>query len=310
MVLNSPALLRWVAFAGIVANVVIVVTGGAVRLTDSGLGCPTWPECTDGSLSTTPEMGIHGVIEYGNRLLSSVVSVIALAGVAVALIQRRRRPRTLRPAIAVLAGVAAQGVIGGITVLTGLNPWIVGGHFLVSMAILAAAYTFWRRTGEHDADPVPRALRSLAAVTLAVSVLVLVLGTLVTGSGPHAGDAESGRNGLDPEAAAQLHADAVFLLIGLSIGLWLALRTVGAATAARAAGVLVLVELSQGAIGLVQYFTNLPEVVVGVHMLGACLVWLATLAAFAAVRHGGTTPPPAQVRSTTTVDTPAAASRS
>jgi cytochrome c oxidase assembly protein subunit 15 len=309
-VLYSPALLRWVAFAGIVANVVIVVTGGAVRLTDSGLGCPTWPECTDGSLATTPEMGMHGVIEYGNRLLSSVVSLIALAGVAVALVQRRRSPQTLGPAIVVLVGVVMQGVIGGITVLAGLNPWIVGAHFLVSMGILAAAYTFWRRTRDTTTDAVPRGLRHLAVAVTAASALVLVLGTLVTGSGPHAGDAESGRNGLDPEAASQVHADGVFLLIGLSIGLWLALRAVGATTAARAAATLVAVELSQGAVGLVQYFTNLPEVLVGVHMLGACLVWLATLAAIASVRRGDAPAPPAQVRSTTTVETPAAASRS
>jgi cytochrome c oxidase assembly protein subunit 15 len=148
------------------------------------------------------------------------------------------------------------------------------------------------------------------AATVAVSALVLVLGTLVTGSGPHAGDAVSGRNGLDPEAASQLHADAVFLLIGLSIGLWLALRAVGATIAARAAATLIAVELSQGAVGLVQYFTNLPEILVGVHMLGACLVWLATLAALASVRHRETQTPPAQLRSTTTVETPAAASRS
>jgi cytochrome c oxidase assembly protein subunit 15 len=257
-------------------------------------------------------MGIHGVIEYGNRLLSSLVSAIAVAGVVVAFVQRRRRPGVLLPALAVLLGVGAQGLIGGITVLTGLNPWIVGLHFLVSMAILAAGYTFWRRTAERSGDAVPAAVRRLAAVTTAVSALVLVLGTLVTGSGPHAGDAESGRNGLDPETVSQLHADAVFLLVGLSIGLGYALRAVHAPRAARSAAILITVVLAQGAIGLVQYFSDLPEVLVGAHMLGACLVWLATLAMYAVTR--GTTPQtpqaPAQPRSTTTVETPAAASRS
>ncbi|WP_374197511.1 heme A synthase [Micromonospora sp. RL09-050-HVF-A] len=277
----STTLLRRLAYASIVANVAIVVTGGAVRLTASGLGCPTWPRCTDASYTTTTEMGVHGVIEFGNRLLTFAVGAIALATLLAVLAQRPRRPGLTGLAVAVFLGIPAQAVIGGITVLTNLNPWVVGLHFLASMAVIAAAYALWRRIVDPDgpAEPVvPRPLRTLARLTTAVSVAVLVVGTWVTGSGPHAGDHGAARNGLDPETISQVHADGVFLLIGLSVALVLALRAVGAAGPARAALVLVAVELGQGLIGFVQYFTHLPGVLVAAHMLGSCLVLLATLA--------------------------------
>jgi cytochrome c oxidase assembly protein subunit 15 len=269
------------ALASVVANVAIVVTGGAVRLTGSGLGCPTWPRCTDGSYVTTPEMGIYGVIEFGNRMVTFVVGLIALAGLVAVLLDRSRRRALLPLAVAVFLGIPAQGIVGGITVLTNLNPWVVGLHFLASMAVLWAAYAFWRRTVEPDgpaAPTVPAPLRILTLVLTVVSAAVLVIGTWVTGSGPHAGNHGAARNGLAPELIAQLHADAVFLLIGLSVAAWFALRTVGATGPARAALVLIAVELGQGLIGFVQYFTHLPEILVGAHMLGACLVWLAVLA--------------------------------
>ncbi|WP_436970749.1 COX15/CtaA family protein [Micromonospora rifamycinica] len=284
----STTLLRRLAYASIVANVAIVVTGGAVRLTASGLGCPTWPRCTDGSYTTTAEMGVHGVIEFGNRLLTFAVGAIALATLLAVLAHRPRRPG-LRPlAVAVFLGIPAQAVVGGITVLTNLNPWVVGLHFLASMAVIAAAYALWRRVVDPDgpAGPVvPRPLRTLARLTTAVSVAVLVVGTWVTGSGPHAGDHGAARNGLDPETISQVHADGVFLLIGLSVALVLALRAVGAAGPARAALLLVAVELGQGLIGFVQYFTHLPAVLVAAHMLGSCLVLLATLAVLWSTRQ-------------------------
>ncbi|MFU8852899.1 COX15/CtaA family protein [Micromonospora sp. SL1-18] len=277
----SAALLRRLAYASIIANVAIVVTGGAVRLTRSGLGCPTWPRCTDASYVVTPEMGVNGVIEFGNRLLTFAVGIIALA-VLLAVLARQPRPRGLLPlAIAVFLGIPAQAVIGGITVLTDLNPWVVGLHFLASMAVIAAAYALWRRAVEPDAPAtptVPATLRTLALLTTAVSAAVLLVGTWVTGSGPHAGDKGAARNGLDPESISQVHADGVFLLIGLSVALLFAFRAVGAARATRAAAVLVAVELGQGLIGFVQYFTHLPGALVAAHMLGSCLVLLATLA--------------------------------
>jgi heme a synthase len=275
-------LLRRLALASLVANVGIVVTGGAVRLTASGLGCPTWPRCTDESYRTTPEMGVHGVIEFGNRLLTFVLVAVAVAGLVVAWRQRPRRRDLVGLAAAVLAIVPVQGVIGGITVLTNLNPWVVGLHFLASIGVITAAWAFWRRTVEPQGPVrvvVGRPMRQLVGVVTAASLAVICVGVVVTGSGPHAGDAGAKRTGLDPQTVAQVHADLVFLLVGLSVALWFALRAAGApATAVRAAGTLVLVELAQGLVGFVQYFTDLPVVLVGSHMLGACLVWIATLA--------------------------------
>ncbi|MGK5518851.1 COX15/CtaA family protein [Micromonospora sp. URMC 107] len=285
----STALLRRLAYANIVANVAIVVTGGAVRLTASGLGCPTWPRCTDESYTTTPEMGVHGVIEFGNRLLTFVLVLIAGATLLAALLHRPRRRSVVLLAIAVVLGIVAQAVIGGITVRTQLHPSIVGIHFVVSMVLLLAAYALWRRVDEPDAPKVllvPGPIRALAWTTVAASAGVIVLGVAVTGSGPHAGDADAVRNGLDPQTVSQVHADLVFLLIGLSVGLWLALRAVGAPPGAvRAAAVLLVVELGQGVVGFVQYFTDLPALLVGAHMLGSCLVWLATLAALWSIRE-------------------------
>ncbi len=285
----NSRLLRPLALASLIANSALVVTGAAVRLTGSGLGCPTWPRCTAESYTTTAEMGVHGVIEFGNRLLTFVLVAIALACFVAALLQRPRRRSLILLSLAVGLGIPGQGVIGGITVLTNLNPWVVGLHFLLSMALIAGAYALWKRAAEGDGPPrslAPRPLRTQAPLTAQVSAAVIVVGVVVTGSGPHAGDENAKRNGLDPETVSQAHADLVFLLIGLSVALWFALRAVGAPPAAvRAAGVLVLVELAQGLVGFVQYFTQLPVLLVGVHMLGATLVWIATLAMLRSLRE-------------------------
>jgi cytochrome c oxidase assembly protein subunit 15 len=281
--LRSPVTLRRLALTSVIVNVGIVVTGGVVRLTGSGLGCPTWPRCTDDSYTTTPAMGYHGAIEFGNRTLISVVGAVAVAGVLVAWLQRHRRRAALTPAVGVLFGVAVQGVVGGITVHLALNPWTVALHFLLSMALLALAHAFWMSTREKaDSWRAPVAVKTLGGLLTAISGTVLVLGTVVTGSGPHAGDQKAARTGFDPQAVAQLHADGVFLLVGLSIAAWLALKALGAPH--RTALILVIVELSQGTVGFVQYFTNLPIAVVLLHMLGACLVWLATLSTLATLR--------------------------
>jgi cytochrome c oxidase assembly protein subunit 15 len=308
-VAGSRATVRRLTLASLVANVVIVVTGGAVRLTGSGLGCPTWPRCTDESYVASPEMGVYGAIEFGNRVVSVVVGLIAVAVVLAVAYGRPRRDARRRallpPAAGVLALVIVQGVIGGISVRVHLNPWVVAAHFLLSMVLLAVGYTLWRRAVDRPAATVPAPLRTLTRLLTAVSFLVLAAGTVVTGSGPHSGDADAGRTGLDPQTVSQLHADAVFLLLGLSVALWLALRAAAAPShAVRAAGTLVLVELAQGVVGFVQYFTNLPVLAVGLHMLGACLVWLSTLAVLASV---GGRPGPAAARATEPAIGPAAA---
>jgi cytochrome c oxidase assembly protein subunit 15 len=282
-VIGSPATLRRLALASVIANVGIVVTGGAVRLTGSGLGCPTWPHCDGNSYVTTPAQGYHGVIEFTNRTLTFIVTVLAALCLIAAWAQARdaigRRAR-IGWALGVLASIPAQAVLGGLTVLSKLNPWLVACHFLLSIAIIAAAYQLWIRCRPERFEAPERpaiALRALAWAIVGVTAVVIAAGTVTTGSGPHAGDEHAKRTGLNPENVAQLHADLVMLLIGLSVAAWFALRVTGASRGARAAALLVVVECAQAAIGFVQYFTNLPIVLVGAHMLGACTVWLAAL---------------------------------
>lgn len=279
---TAPAVVRRglvpLAWASLVANVVIVVTGGAVRLTASGLGCPTWPRCTDASFRPHGSLGIHGAIEFGNRLLTFVLVAIAIATVVVAWRSGRRVVRRL--AVLLFLGIPAQAVIGGITVLTDLNPWVVALHFLVSMAMICAAVLLVREARRPGQAPyAPRSpLAPLAWSTFAVGWVALYLGTVVTGSGPHAGDLDAPRNGLDPAAASQAHADAVFVLLGLSVALLLVVRIRTAAgpladaEARRSVSVLMAVLLAQGTVGFVQYATDLPIVLVALHMLGAALM--------------------------------------
>jgi len=264
---NLSRLVRPLGWASLVANIAIVVTGGAVRLTGSGLGCPTWPRCTDESFRAHGDLGLHGAIEFGNRLLTFVLTAIAIATFVAAWQTGRRSLRRL--ALVLALGVPAQAVLGGITVLTDLNSWLVALHLMLSMAMIGVAVLFLRRID----DPVDAPARwtrgrvpTLAWLTFATAWAVLYLGTVVTGAGPHAGDAQTERNGLDPVQVSQLHADGVFLLVGLTVGLLLA-----AGTARRAVAVLLAVELAQGTIGFVQYFTDLPEILVGFHLLGASL---------------------------------------
>ena len=272
----SPQVLRELALASVVANVVIVATGGAVRLTSSGLGCPTWPQCTSSSLTPTKAHSFHGVIEFTNRQLTFVLGLIAVLTLLAAYRQRRE----VLLALLAFAGIPAQALLGGITVLTDLNPWTVAAHFLLSMSIIAVTTVlWWRLRGGSRAGFAPAVVLSrLIALT---TVVVLALGTIVTGSGPHAGDVQAGklnRMGFDPGGIAQLHADSVMVLVGLTVGLVVLLHAVGADRAMRReAWWLLGIELGQGVIGYVQYFTHLPAGVVAVHVLGACLVWIAAL---------------------------------
>jgi cytochrome c oxidase assembly protein subunit 15 len=270
---RATSTLRRLALASVIANVVIVVTGGAVRLTGSGLGCPTWPSCTDRSLTPTRRYAAHGLIEFTNRQLTFVLVAVVLATLAAALLRRQERGLALLLA----ASIPAQAVLGGITVLTKLNPWTVAAHFLLSIGIIAVAFLLWWRVR----GPAPRTVPARSGILgtgwllVGITAAVLAAGTVVTGSGPHAGDkGATHRIHIAPSSVAQLHADLVMLLIGVTVGLVL---LAGGGPVRRAGWWLLGIELAQGGIGYLQYFTHLPAVLVGVHMLGACLVWLAAL---------------------------------
>lgn len=271
--------LRRILLTNVVLEVGIVVTGGLVRLTGSGLGCPTWPECVPGSFTPVAHQaqGIHKVIEFGNRTLTSVVGLAAIAVILAVWKLAPGRRSLLRLSTLPLLGVVAQALLGGITVLTGLNPATVAAHFLLSMVIVAISTLLLVRAGEGDAAPTPVARREvglLARVTVALGAVVLALGTVVTGSGPHSGDAaHPTRFGFDPRSVSWLHADAVMLFTGLVVAMLVAVRLVDAPARTRRAWTWVLVvTLAQGVVGYVQYFTGLPEAVVAAHMLGASLL--------------------------------------
>lgn len=287
---------RWLSpilLANLVAEVAIVVTGGLVRVTGSGLGCPTWPECVDGSITPTIEQaeGIHKWIEFGNRTLTGVLGLLALATIVAVWRWAPRRAMKVA-AVTVFVGVLVQAVLGGITVLLGLHPATVAAHFLVSMGLVAAASYLWFARHETGAAPVPLVppiVTRLAWATTAVGGVVLFLGTLVTGSGPHSGDAdEPARLGFDPRTSSWLHADVVMLFVGLVVATWLTARLTSK-DADRAPGrawfAVLAVSLAQGVVGYVQYFTNLPEALVIAHMLGATLLVVALTNGILALRR-------------------------
>lgn len=278
----SPRIVRRAALSAVVMSVLIVVTGGAVRLTGSGLGCDTWPKCTDDSLIATPEQGLHGAIEFGNRMLTYVLCAAVGWAIIAARSAKPGRPGLTRLAWSQFWLVMANGIIGGITVLTELNPWTVAGHFLLASALLTVTTLTWLRTGEGDGAPrprVPRPVRKLSWALIISSVVLIAAGTTVTGSGRHAGDSsEVPRMPFDYVTVAHVHAVFAWVVCALAVAMWLVLRVVDAPADTRArARDLVLVLLAQGAIGYVQYFTDTPEVLVGSHMLGSCLVWIAVL---------------------------------
>jgi cytochrome c oxidase assembly protein subunit 15 len=263
--------LRRIVLVNLILEIGIVVTGGLVRLTGSGLGCPTWPQCVPESFTPVPyqAQGFHKLIEFGNRTLTSVVGIAALL-VIVAIWRWAPTRRALRRiSFLPLAGVLLQAVLGGITVLTGLNPAIVAAHFLASMVLVSLSAYLLYRVGEGDDAPVALVrpeIRSLAWVTAALGAVILMLGTMVTGSGPHSGDAATPRFGFD-------HADAVMLFVGLVVAVLLAVQLTASDPRPRKVWHAVLgITVLQGLIGYVQYLTGLPEVLVLVHMLGASLL--------------------------------------
>ena len=253
----------------------LVVTGGAVRLTGSGLGCPTWPECTPGSYTPVPhqaEPQLNVWIEFANRLLTFVLIIASLVVIIAVLKSKRKDLRGL--AIGQFLGIFGQGILGGITVLTDLNPIPVAGHLLLSIILIAGATSLYSRRYLPAVFVEAESLTSrISKAHIAISFLVIVLGTIVTGSGPHAGDAQAKRFGFDIRTVAWMHADVVIILLGLTLAFYVAQGT--SAKTKKTIKTFTVIALAQGAIGYVQYFTGIPEVLVAAHLLGATLVWIA-----------------------------------
>ncbi|MFF7140126.1 MULTISPECIES: COX15/CtaA family protein [Streptomyces] len=286
----DPRTVRRAALAALVMSVVIVVTGGAVRLTGSGLGCPTWPQCTDDSLTTTRAMGVHGVIEFGNRMLTYVLCAAVGWAIIAARSQKPWRRSLTRLGWAQFWVVMGNAVLGGIVVLVGLNPYTVAAHFLLSTALITVATVMWQRTREGDAAPRPlvgRAVRQLVWFLVVAAVLLIAVGTVVTGAGPHAGDSsEVARIEIDWETVAKVHAVLAWIVVTLTFALWFILKAVDSpASPLRRTRELFVVLLLQGVLGYVQYFTHLPEVLVGLHMFGSCLVWIGVLRVLLSLRE-------------------------
>ncbi|MFF4395587.1 heme A synthase [Streptomyces sp. NPDC001480] len=286
----APRTVRRAALAALVMSVIIVVTGGAVRLTGSGLGCPTWPTCTDDSLTTTRAMGFHGAIEFGNRMLTYVLCAAVGWAIVAARAQKPWRRSLTRLGWAQFWVVMGNAVLGGIVVLVGLNPYTVAAHFLLTTALITVATVMWQRTREGDGAPrllAGKAVQQLVWFLVAASVLLIAVGTVVTGAGPHAGDStEVKRIPIDWETVAKLHAVLAWIVVTLTFALWFVLKAVDAPKGPLdRTRDLFLILLAQGVIGYVQYFTHLPEVLVGLHMLGSCLVWIGVLRVLLALRE-------------------------
>lgn len=289
----APAWLVNIFRVNLGVQVGIVVTGGLVRLTGSGLGCPTWPECVDGSLVPTSrqEEAWHKYVEFGNRLLTFLLGLAALAAIAGVVVWWRRQKSTGLPtrrpvmllAAVPIAGTVAQAVLGGITVLTGLHPAIVAAHFLLSIAIIAGCVVLVDRAQDPGDRPVVSVVRRelvwLGNALVATALAVIVLGTIVTGAGPNSGDADvTHRLGIDQRVAAWVHADVVYLFLGLMVAMLVAVRLVdGPDTVRRRMWMLLAVAVLNGVFGYAQLFLGLPWAVVAGHMLLACLIWVAVI---------------------------------
>ncbi|MFE4328375.1 heme A synthase [Streptomyces sp. NPDC056831] len=286
----SPRTVRRAAMSAVVMAVLIVVTGGAVRLTGSGLGCPTWPKCTDESLTATSEMGFHGAIEFGNRMLTYVLCAAVGWAIIAARSAKPWRHSLTRLGWVQFWVVMGNAVLGGIVVLVGLNPYTVAAHFLLSTALLSVAMVTWQRVREGDAAPRPlvgKAVSQLTWLLAVVAGLLIAVGTVVTGAGRHAGDSSDvHRIPIDWKMITQLHADLAWAVVALTVALWFVLKAVDAPVGPlHRTRDLFLVLLGQGVIGYVQYFTDTPEILVGLHMFGSCLVWIAVVRVLLSLRE-------------------------
>jgi cytochrome c oxidase assembly protein subunit 15 len=258
---------RRLAVSALVLEMVLVVSGASVRVTNSGLGCPSWPRCTGGSLTTTSALGVHGAIEFGNRTLAIVMEAV---GILLVLQVRKHVPRLTRLALVQALVVPLQAVIGGILVLSDLNPWVLIVHFLTSFPLVYCAAWLLRSLTEEGAEPAVPALKGVTLLLLASSAAVLVLGTLVTGTGPHAGDPDVDRLPFNPLTVTRLHTDAVYVLVGLVLAAIVLTWATRLRPWALLLGALVV---AQGALGYWQYFHGVPPLAVAFHVAGAATVF-------------------------------------
>ena len=285
---SVDARIRGFAIATLVAQILIVGTGGAVRLTGSGLGCPTWPRCTDDSFVTTPEMGIHGIIEFGNRLLTFVLIAIAIVMFVLVLRIRRERRDLFVLALVIGLGIPAQGVIGGLSVLTNLNPYVVGLHFVLSvvLVVLSTVLVYRVYAGPRGVRAsVPLWYSALTHATSALVAITILVGIITTGSGPHAGDSGASRNGLDSELLQHVHSWPAYATVAATILLLIGALRLGQPRLARFTGILLAIEAVQVAVGLAQARLGLPEILVGAHMVLACCLTAAMTAVVLSLRE-------------------------
>jgi heme a synthase len=279
----SPSRFRLIATAAVWAVALTIVSGAAVRLTGSGLGCPDWPSCTSSSVAAP--LQFHAWVEFGNRLINAFVTIASLGALAAALLRSpRRRDLTLLSA-GLVAGIVAEVVLGGLTVLDDLAPGFVMTHFLLAVAILADAVVLRYRAGLSDAQAgAPRVLlvsRSqllLARLQVAATAVVVILGTIVTSTGPHGGGPDVRRFGFSLHAVAQLHGTSVEVLLGITLlSMWNLSRTGAPAGVVRRAQVVLIALIAQAGVGYAQYFNGDPVGVVALHVAGACVLVIATL---------------------------------
>jgi cytochrome c oxidase assembly protein subunit 15 len=277
----TPRALRRGTTAALVVSILIIITGGVVRVTGSGLGCPTWPACDDGSLTTTPELGIHGFIEFANRALTGVLIAAVGWAIVAARLQRPRERSMTRLAWSQFWLVVANAIAGGVTVLTELNPWVVAMHFLMATALLTTTTLTWHRAHRAQGDTAvfPRRITALSWLLVVSTAVLIIVGTLVTGTGPHAGDsADVPRMAFVWEHVTLAHGILGSLTLVLGVVLYLMVRRIpGAALARRRALTFVVVVVLQALLGVTQALTGLPEWMVVLHLLGSALVWVGVL---------------------------------
>ncbi len=278
--LKSPAAMRRWAVASLLGNMTLIITGGLVRVTGSGLGCSTWPQCEPGSYIPHPEAGAHAIVEFGNRLLTFALIVLAVGTFLAAWYARDEagRPRRdlRRLAFVAAIGVPIQAVIGGFSVLTNLNPWVVSLHLLASVAMVVVCVALIHRAYPITPTVVPKRVGWLSRAVFGLGMVAVVLGTVVTGSGPNSGDGGAERSGLSPELTARVHSISVWLTLLALAGLLVLAHRIPAVW--RAGVAVAVISVLQGAIGYTQYFLGNPPALVAVHMVGTA--WFA-----AAVAH-------------------------